>query len=95
MIGSKFACTDVRNTYRVTIAVCLVLIILLTTVMMNTIAAAEEEYEDGEASATFTVSKKYPPTGDKNHPALWLLLILLGTAGITLAGVCAHTEKKR
>ncbi len=52
-------------------------------------------YEDGEASATFTVSKKYPPTGDTNHPALWLLLILLGTAGIILAGVCAHTEKKK
>ena len=52
-------------------------------------------YEDGEASATFTVSKKYPPTGDTNHPALWLLLILLGTTGITLAGVRAHKEKKR
>ena len=52
-------------------------------------------YEDGEASATFTVSKKYPPTGDMNHPALWLLLILLGTTGITLAGVRAHKEKKR
>ena len=51
-------------------------------------------YEDGEASATFTVNKKYPPTGDQNHPALWLIMILLGTAGIILAGVL-HTQKKR
>jgi len=52
-------------------------------------------YEDGEASATFTVNKKLPPTGDTNHPALWLLLIVLGLAGMILAEVRVRTAKKR
>jgi len=56
------ACTDVRNTYRVPMAVGLVLIILLTTVMMNTIAAAEEEYR----KLTYSV---YPYLPDVNYYA--------------------------
>ncbi|MBR0266593.1 MAG: InlB B-repeat-containing protein [Clostridia bacterium] len=52
-------------------------------------------YEDGEASAPFTVKKALPPTGDRSAPALWLFLILFGLAGITLVGVLAHSAKKK
>ena len=53
------------------------------------------KYEDGEASASFTVKKALPPTGDPSDPALWLLLIVIGTAGITTVGFCAYTAKKK
>ena len=43
-------------------------------------------YVDGEASASFTVQKKLPPTGDTGHPVLWLGLIMLGILGIVLWG---------
>jgi hypothetical protein len=52
-------------------------------------------YEDGEASAPFVVSKGLPPTGDSSDPALWLLLMVFGIAGITLVGLRAHTGKKK
>ena len=52
-------------------------------------------YEDGEASAPFTVQRALPPTGDRSAPALWLFLILFGLAGITLMGVLAHSAKKK
>ena len=52
-------------------------------------------YEDGEASANFTVQRTLPPTGDQSRPALWLLLIVFGLAGLTMAGVRAHTAKKK
>ena len=42
-------------------------------------------YEDGEASAVFTVRSKVPPTGDTGHPALWLFLVLFGIGGLILA----------
>ena len=47
-------------------------------------------YEDGEASATFTVKQNMPPTGDAGRPALWLGLLLCGTAGLILAGRRRH-----
>ena len=53
------------------------------------------QYVDGEASAPFTIRKALPPTGDPSDPALWLFLIVLGTAGIILAGVRAYTVKKK
>ena len=53
------------------------------------------QYEDGEASASFTIQKALPPTGDQSNPALWLFLILFGLAGITLVGVLAHSAKKK
>ena len=40
-------------------------------------------YADGEASASFTVRSKLPPTGDTAQPLLWLLLIVLGIIGLT------------
>ena len=52
-------------------------------------------YEDGEASATFTVRKKLPPTGDRSNPVLWLFLIVFGIAGITMVGVHTHAANKK
>ena len=52
-------------------------------------------YEDGEASADFTVQKALPPTGDRSDPALWLLLVVLGMAGITMAGVRMRAARKK
>ena len=52
-------------------------------------------YEDGEASAPFIVRKELPPTGDRSNPALWLFLIVLGLAGITMTGVRAYTARKK
>ena len=51
-------------------------------------------YVDGEASAEFTVQKKQPPTGDTGHPALWLLMIIFGTAGLLLC-ILPYTRKKK
>lgn len=52
-------------------------------------------YVDGEASASFTVQKKLPPTGDTGHPALWLLLIIAGFAGCGLPGMRARNTKRK
>ena len=52
-------------------------------------------YTDGTASANFTVQPKYPPTGDKNHPALWLILVVSGIAGIALVGKRAFTARRK
>ena len=53
------------------------------------------KYEDGEASADFTIQKALPPTGDRFDPALWLLLFVLGMAGITVAGVLIRAARKK
>lgn len=52
-------------------------------------------YTDGTASAKFTVQPKYPPTGDANHPALWLILVVSGIAGIALVGKRAFTARRK
>ena len=52
-------------------------------------------YVDGEASASFTVQKTLPPTGDTGHPALWLLLIIAGFAGCGLPGMRARNTKRK
>ena len=52
-------------------------------------------YTDGTASAKFTVQPKYPPTGDANHPALWLILVVSGIAGIALVGKRAFTTRRK
>lgn len=49
-------------------------------------------YEDGEASAKFTV-KEIPKTGDPARPALWLALALIGIAGLALSCIRARTAK--
>jgi hypothetical protein len=52
-------------------------------------------YVDGEASASFAVQRKLPPTGDTGHPALWLSLIALGIAGLVLPGTLKRTIRRR
>ena len=52
-------------------------------------------YEDGETSAPFFIRKAPPPTGDRSDPALWLLLIVLGMAGIAVVGIRAYTAKRK
>ena len=52
-------------------------------------------YEDGEASATFAVQPKVPPTGDADRPMLWLALVLLGLSGMVLAGPLARAGRKK
>ncbi len=53
-------------------------------------------YEDGEASATFTVrERKLPPTGDAGRPALWLALALLGITGLVLAVALPRAAGKK
>ena len=52
-------------------------------------------YEDGEASAPFSVQPKIPPTGDADRPALWLVLVLLGLSGLVLAGPIARAGRKK
>ena len=52
-------------------------------------------YEDGEASAFFYVKRRLPPTGDTGHPALWLILVLSGTAGLALWGRKSYIARKK
>ena len=52
-------------------------------------------YEDGEASAPFTVQKALPPTGDRSAPALWLTLVMLGIAGLVLPGMLSRTARRK
>ena len=52
-------------------------------------------YMDGQASATFFVQSKIPPTGDTNRPALWSLLILIGVAGLALQGAMTYKAKRK
>ena len=52
-------------------------------------------YVDGEASASFAVQRKLPPTGDTGHPALWLSLIALGIAGLVLPGTLKRTIRRK
>jgi hypothetical protein len=52
-------------------------------------------YVDGEASAQFTVRQKMPPTGDADHPWLWLSLMALGIAGLALYGRHLRATKKK
>ena len=52
-------------------------------------------YVDGSASAPFTVRPKTPPTGDAGHQALWLALIVLGTAGLILSGKLSRTARRK
>ena len=52
-------------------------------------------YRDGEASAEFSVQKAIPKTGDPAHPTLWLLLILIGIAGLALSGARSRTSEKK
>ncbi len=52
-------------------------------------------YEDGEASAPFSVQPKTPPTGDADRPVLWLVLVLLGLSGLVLAGPLARAGKRK
>ncbi len=67
-------------------------------------------YEDGEASATFSIApqpedretpatdaddKVLPQTGDSSGSLLWLLLIVSGIAGMVLVGVRAHAGKRK
>ena len=65
---------------------------------METLSVGEHTvtfvYVDGEASAGFTVDKKLPPTGDTGHPSLWLMLVLLGAAGL-LTGFLPRTAKRK
>ena len=51
-------------------------------------------YVDGEASADFSVQKILPPTGDAGYPALWLILIALGTAALLL-GILPYSAKRK
>ena len=37
-------------------------------------------YSDGTADGTFTVTRKLPPTGDRDNPVLWAGMILLALA---------------
>ena len=66
---------------------------------MEKLAVGEHEimfiYTDGTASANFYVESKYPPTGDANHPALWLILAVSGIAGIALVGKRAFTARRK
>ena len=52
-------------------------------------------YEDGEASATFAVQPKVPPTGDADRPMLWLALVLLGLSGLALSGLPVRAGKRK
>ena len=52
-------------------------------------------YVDGEASASFAVQRKLPPTGDTGYPALWLSLIALGIAGLVLPGTLKRTIRRK
>lgn len=66
---------------------------------METLSAGTHEvmfvYKDGEASAPFTVQRSLPPTGDRSSPLLWLLLVVFGLAGTTLAGIHLYAGGKR
>ena len=52
-------------------------------------------YTDGTASAPFAVRSTPPPTGDADHPALWVLLFVLGTAGLVLLGILPHAARRK
>ena len=52
-------------------------------------------YEDGMAAAPFKVRKKIPPTGDTGYPALWLALIVFGSAGLVLLGTRRRTARRK
>ena len=53
----------------------------------------EVVYQDGSASAEFTVSKKIPPTGDMGELILWGGLVLLGIAGLVFVVKRYHSER--
>ena len=52
-------------------------------------------YKDGMAGASFTVQKKVPQTGDAGNPALWLILTVLGIAGLVLPGMLARIARRK
>lgn len=55
----------------------------------------EVVYQDGSASAEFTVSKKTPKTGDAAELLLWNGLVLLGIAGLVFVMRQYHSEKRK
>ena len=61
---------------------------LINARTMNRLSAGQHTvtfvYRDGEASAAFTVKDVIPKTGDAGNPELWLLMVLLGAAGLDL-----------
>ena len=76
---------------------------------LDTLAVGEHvltaEFEDGSLDIPFTVSaaavqptatpKPVPKTGDSDHPALWLGLMLLGLIGIAALGTLAWAAKRK
>ncbi len=40
-------------------------------------------------------TRKLPPTGDAGHPALWLALVLIGLAGLTMTWFLRPDAKRK
>jgi uncharacterized repeat protein (TIGR02543 family)/LPXTG-motif cell wall-anchored protein len=57
--------------------------------------SVEVVYQDGSASAEFTVTKKTPKTGDTADLALWGGMVLLGVAGLVFVIKQYHSEKRK
>ena len=50
-------------------------------------------YKDAETPTP--TPKPVPKTGDKDHPGLWILLMLIGIAGLTVIGTLKVSRKRK
>ena len=76
------------------------LILTLKASYLDTLSVGKHmvkvNFQDGSAEATLTIkpAPTPPKTGDSNHPALWIGLILLGLSGMAMLVLQKHPKRK-
>ena len=50
-------------------------------------------YKDAETPTP--TPKPVPKTGDQDHPGLWIILMLIGIAGLTVIGTLKVSRKRK
>ena len=79
------------------------LVMTLKSSWLDSLPAGEHTitvlFSDGDAETVLTIKagapKPVPITGDRGNPALWLVLLVLGLAGLSAAGVLKRSHGKQ